>query len=107
MRRLAPSRLAPAGGLWLLGAAIAIAACSSKSLRDQNYGTDVAQAYDFPDGGYPVDGRQHEAGDGNDEDADGDDGDAGDAGRDAGDAGRDAGIADAGAAKDGPAGSGG
>jgi hypothetical protein len=69
---------------WLAGA------CSSDKLRDQNYGTDLAQGYRYPDGGYPTDTR--DAGDAGDADDAVDLGDAADAG-----AGADTDAPDAGA----------
>src|ERR671939_569332 len=44
------SQVAAAGSIGLLAAG----ACSSQVPRDQSYGTDLAQGYRFPDGGYPV-----------------------------------------------------
>jgi hypothetical protein len=35
-----------------LASVLGASACSSEQLRDQNYGTDAAQGYRFPDGGY-------------------------------------------------------
>jgi hypothetical protein len=68
--------------------AAAAGACSSDKLRDQNYGTDLAQGYRYPDGGYPIDSASHrEAGtDGTRGQGGADGGTAEDAG-DAGDAG--------------------
>ena len=76
MRGIALPRFAAVMAVSLLAAG----ACSSENLRDQNYGTDLAQGYRYPDGGYPFDmaiqndgGRD---GDGGGEDA-GADADAG------------------------------
>jgi hypothetical protein len=65
-------------------------ACSSDKLRDQNYGTDLAQGYRYPDGGYPTDTSAGDGGDARDG------GDALHAGTDAADAGPDAPDAGAG-----------
>jgi hypothetical protein len=59
------SRLATViAGSWLVTGALTTGACSSETLRDQNYGTDLAQGYRYPDGGYPApdSGRRREAG---------------------------------------------
>jgi hypothetical protein len=72
----------------MVAAACLLAGCSSDSLRDQNYGSDLAQGYRFPDGGYhyQLDTRQAEPADGGaaDEDAAAGDGGSPDAGADAG-----------------------
>jgi hypothetical protein len=84
MRGITLPRLAVVMAVNLLAAG----ACSSDDLRDQNYGTDLAQGYRYPDGGYPFDASTRR-----DSAADGDGG-----GQDEADAGVDAGAAaDAGA----------
>ena len=74
---------------------LATGACSSEKLRDQNYGTDLAQGYRYPDGGYPnpfdtasrpeagADAGRGDAGDAGDDASDGDDAEDGDHGDDA------------------------
>jgi hypothetical protein len=72
MRGITLPRLAAVMAVGLLAAS----ACSSDDLRDQNYGTDLAQGYRYPDGGYSYDtATRRDAG--SDGDGGGDDGDDG------------------------------
>ena len=97
------SRLATVTAVSLLATgALTAGACSSDTLRDQNYGTDLAQSYRYPDGGYPApdSSRRRETAAAPDGEVDAED--AAPAAQDAGDAGTDGGdAADVGTRSDG------